>query len=386
MKFQARHASRRREATPSELRSIAVSYVGEIDDQGSTWGYCQCPGLAQHTNANAHTDCKVAWAPTSDASGQYKPGIYCFHSSCKAEVDARARELRSALGKCQPSRSISAPALRARRPEPAFDPAKLERVAAKCDGADFDWFARRSAKRVDNVTPASFLHHLYRPGENVVLFDECKSQGLALWSHDGFPFDARELDILRTGRKEGVWFLAAPVTGEYVPSGRKNEDGAPHLSRRTRYTVTSFRWLVIESDEANPAHWLAFLAQLLRPIAAIYTSGGQSIHALIDIGANSEEEWNDIVGEIKPELITLGADHRMFSSVRLTRMPQCLRLGKTDRNGKYIRFPKPQLQQLIYLNPWADGTPICELPEFPEIESWSPADQDDFDIEAWGRF
>jgi hypothetical protein len=390
MKFQGGHLPRRREATLSELRSIAVSYVGEIEDQGTTWGYCQCPGASLHTNPDAPTDCTVAWAPTQFPGKSHisPPIVHCMHDSCKAQVDACASQLQSALGKRHPSR-ISRPASarlkHARKPEPVFDPAKLERVAARCDGADFDWFARRSTKRGDNRTPASFLHDVYSPGEKVVIFNRMDSQGEGVWSHTGYPFDARELDSLRTKQREGVWFLAPPVTGESVLDGKKNPDGTPHTTRRSRRTVTSFRWLVIESDKANPVHWLAFLAQLLRPIVAIYSSGGQSIHALINIGAGAEGEWNDIVGGIKPELITLGADHKMFSAVRLTRLPGCQRLGKRDKNKKYIRFPKPQLQQLIFLNPWADGTPICELPEFPEVASWAPADQDGFNVEAGGQ-
>lgn len=372
--------ARRARPLSSNLRAVADRLVGAIEDQGDSWGWCECPGADKHTNANARTDCKVVWAATPDGSGTLKPGLYCFHNSCHAEVEAAAFELRRALGKAQPTQSspsTPSPAIKVRRSEPVFDPAKLERFAAKCDGVDPEWFAARSAKRVDCVTPASFLHHLYKPGESVVLFCKEKSQGIGVWTHGGYPFDATELDSLRARRKLGVWFLAAPVTGEFVPTGEKWSDGRPKLSRRSRRTVTSWRWLCIESDRAKPNHWLGLLAQLCLPICAIYTSGGNSIHALINIGARSEEEWRAIVAPMKDALIILGADPKMLSAVRLTRLPGCERLGKNGKDGQYARFVRPQLQQLYYLNPWADGTPICEIPAFPERATWELSPDDD---------
>ena len=40
-----------------------------------------------------------------------------------------------------------------------------------------------------------------------------------------------------------------------------------------------------------------------------------------------------------------------------------MREGKTDKHGVYHRYPTPQKQELIYLNPRADGRPIYMLPE-----------------------
>jgi len=105
---------------------------------------------------------------------------------------------------------------------------------------------------------------------------------------------------------------------------------------------------------------LATLAQMPLPIAAIYTSGGKSIHALVRIDAESKTHWDEIAGEMKATLVTLGADPKAISAVRLTRLPCCERLGKDDKAGNYIRFPDPRLQTLLYLNGTPNGTPICE--------------------------
>ena len=336
--------------TLAEAQGIAESIVGNVAWTGAE-ALCECPGKASHTAANAPTDCKVVCEPIGDLA----PGLYCFHAACEDATAAASFALRSALGKRNPS---SAPRTRSPfvmptrpAPKPKFDPAKLERIARKLDGIDADWFARRSAKCVWNRTPASFLHELYLPGEKVVIFDTFKSQGQHLWTHKAPPFDARELDTFRTGKPEGVWFLCNPVTGESVPDGTTNKDGSPHLTRRSYRTVTSWRYLVLESDVAKPSLWLAALAQLPLPISAIYTSGGKSIHALVRMNAGGKAEFDSLTEEIKPALVTLGADSAAMTAVRLTRLPCCR------------REEEDTMQTLIYLNGNADQTPLCEKGE-----------------------
>jgi hypothetical protein len=335
--------------TLAEAQGIAESIVGQVRWDGPQ-ALCECPGKASHTTANAATDCKVVCEHT----GTVAPGIYCFHSSCDDATAAASFALRSALGKRNPSSAprTRSPFIMPTRPAPAtFDPAKLERIARKLDGIDDEWFARRSAKCVWNRTPASFLHELYLPGEKVVIFDTFKSQGQNLWTHKAPPFDARELDTFRTGKPQGVWYLCNPVTGESVPDGTTNKDGTPHLTRRSYRTVTAWRYMVLESDKANPAHWLAALAQMPLPISAIYSSGGKSIHALVRMNAESKGHWDSLADELKPMLITLGADRKAMSAVRLTRLPCCR------------REEKDAVQTLLYLNGNPDQTPLCDKGE-----------------------
>jgi len=333
----------------AEARTIAESIVGQVRWDGAQ-ALCECPGKASHRTANAPTDCTVVCQTIGDLA----PGVYCFHSSCVDATASASYALRSALGKRNPSsaaRTHSALPMPTRPTPATFDPAKLEKIARKLDGIDAEWFARRSAKCVWNRTPATFLHELYEPGEKVVIFDTFKSQGQHLWTHKAPPFDARELDTFRPGKPEGVWFLNNPVTGESVPDGTTNKDGTPHLTRRSFRTVTSWRYLVLESDVADPSHWLAALAQLPLPIAAVYTSGGKSIHALIRMNAGSKAEWDSLANEIKPALVTLGADSAAMTAVRLTRLP-CCRREREDA-----------MQTLLYLNGNPDQTPLCEKGE-----------------------
>lgn len=333
----------------TEAQHIAESVTGPVQWNGAE-GFIECPGLHQHTSGNNVTDCKVV----CERIGSLAPGVYCFHTSCADEVNSMSREVRSRLGRRLPStapRRFTMP-----RPAPKkaeFCPRTLERIAMKLDGANEAYFAARSRKRVDNGTPANFLHELGQQGERFIVFSIYKSQGQAVWLHSGHPFDARALDRFRAGAPHGVWFLSNPVTGKYSDTGKvypkgHPREGKPHFSRRWEGSVTAWRYMVLESDKASAAHWLAVLAQMPLPIAAVYTSGGRSIHALVRLDAESKDDWDAKAERMKPSLVTIGADPGALSAVRLTRLPFC------------ERVEKGQLQRLLYLNGAPDGTPICE--------------------------
>ena len=336
-------------------QSIAENIVGPVQWHGAT-GYCTCPGIARHTTPAAESDCKAVCEPVPMPNGTLPPGVYCFHNSCSEDVAAASFKLRRALSGQSPSiirRVRSQVPVQKKSVSAQFDPVKLAQIAAKINGIDFAWFAARSPIRPDTQTPVSFLHTLYEPGEKVIIFTRFKSQGQHVWACKNPPFDVRELDRFRIGKPYGVWFLANPVTGYFDHVHGKT-------SRRSWKNVTSWRYLILESDEAEPLPWLAALAQMPLPIAAIYTSGGKSIHAMVRIDAESKAHWDEIAGKIKPASITLGADRKTISAVRLTRLPFCERLGKIDKAGNYTRFSEPQMQTLLYLNGRPDGAPICE--------------------------
>ena len=239
--------------------------------------------------------------------------------------------------------------------KPEFCPNKLKRIAASMDGVDANWLARRSSVRVDNRTPASFLHALFHKGEHVLVFDKFRSQGQALWTHPGLPYDARTLNQFRDGATEGVWFLSNPCDGKFhdVPRLADEQYNPLGTSRRAEESLTDYRHLLVESDEVDPTLWLAALVQLPLPILSIVTSGGRSIHALVRTGCHTKAEWEDLVNKrLKPQLIRLGACQSSTSAVRLTRLPCCRRECKNA------------LQQLLYLNPNPEPRPICEMPEF----------------------
>ena len=246
-------------------------------------------------------------------------------------------------------------------PAPEFD---LDIFRRFVDGVNInaDWLAARSPICPWNRTPASFLHALFQRDEKVIIFDDFQSQGQEVWAHPGLPYDATALKHFAKGKRRGVWFLCNPVDGLY----HLNDDGKQ--SRRSRQSVTAWRYMLLESDRAEitPAQWLAGLALLPLPIASICETGGRLAHALLRVDAASKEGWDRIKDSLVPVLTALGADTDALSAVRLSRLPCCERLGKEDAAGKYRRFPDgPHPQRLLFLNPNPVAVPIRALPQWP---------------------
>jgi hypothetical protein len=251
-------------------------------------------------------------------------------------------------------------------PKPQFDVEAFKRFVAGTDKIDAEWLAARSPVCPWNRTPASFLHALYHKGEKVIIFDDYRSQGQEVWEHPGLPFDARALDSFAKGKSHGVWFLCNPVDGKFA----LNDDGKQ--SRRSRQSVTSWRFLLLESDHADisACDWLAALALLPLPVVSICETGGRLAHALLQADAPGKESWDRIKDGLAPVLTMIGADIGSLSAVRLTRLPCCERLGKEDKDGKYQRHTGgPRLQRLLYLNPAPDGTPIAQQKAWPHASA-----------------
>lgn len=169
--------------------------------------------------------------------------------------------------------------------------------------------------------------------------------GFRLGSQPGVKAVKSKLPV--DGGKDGVWFLNNPVDGKW--HGNPRAGGKP--SRRSTEAVTSWKHLLLESDEAPEDLWMRLLAICGLPIVAIYSSGGRSWHALV-----KESHGDDAAGfkeklkAYKQRVPLVGADANAITPVRLTRGPGCLRGGK--------------LQRLIFLNPAADtktATPIRNL-------------------------
>jgi len=186
------------------------------------------------------------------------------------------------------------------------------------------------------------LHKLFEPGEKVLIFSVYESQGQVIYEHGGTKEDFTCLDEFREGCNN-IWFLNQPIDGEYHLNPREGKD-----SRRSEESVTSWRYMVIESDKAPEHLWLRMLVQAPLPIAAIYTSGKRSIHTLVRVDAESKGAWDKFRDSIEIDLVTLGADRSSLTAVRLTRLPGCRR-GDTG-----------QLQRLLYLNPEPTDTPIYQ--------------------------
>lgn len=248
-------------------------------------------------------------------------------------------------------------------PRPVYDESRLRDFAGGlAREVDLVWLANRSAVDPAEVGSGAFLDLLFRSDEKILAFTEVNrdgnpcSQGEAVWPGDGLPVSGRC----------GVWYLGQPVDGEYHLNPRSGK-----LSRRSEESVTRWPHVLLESDDAPVREWLGALARLPLKIVAIYSSGGRSVHALVRINATTKGQWDDLVkGQMAPGLrflILNGADKGVFSAVRLTRLPGAWREGKM-REGNYVRFARPELQKLLYVNPDANGRPLCEMPVVRDVE------------------
>lgn len=230
-----------------------------------------------------------------------------------------------------------------------FKPEALEQFARPMmDIVSPEWLRSRSEVWVESA--GEFLAALYQPGEKVKIFNEFKSQGEWIAEVRGpneiiVTDNYGSLSQMPTRGQEGIWFLNQPVDGLKHPNPRMGG----RLSGRSEEAVTAWRYLVLESDEAERRQWVAALVRLPLPVAAIYTSGGKSIHALVRLDAVDKKEFDQKRDELKDILVLLGADPAAMTAVRLTRLPFC------------YREEKKRWQQLLYLCPSPGMIPIANL-------------------------
>ena len=308
-----------------------------------------------------HYVARLSWGPGSRDQSSYSGALRAGSLGVQAEVafdgihklitqgggSPDANKLRSQIERAYEFVNAQAnlggsSSTRRRGPKPKFSPEALRGFTAKLDVADIEEFIkRRSPICPDHLGSEDFLAHLYRAGERVVIFSNHQSQGQLVWERDLYAAQAQPVPQ----GPEGVWYLVNPVDGRSHPNPRQGGK----LSSRSEESVTSFRFAVLESDEADTRDWLRFLALVPLAITAIYSSGGRSLHALVRVNAATKREWDGFIQPVKGLLTTIGADPGCLSAVRLSRLPQAWR-GDAQ-------------QRLIYLAPEADGLPIAERPE-----------------------
>jgi hypothetical protein len=185
--------------------------------------------------------------------------------------------------------------------------------------------------------PGEYLRSIHKPEGQSLVFSVYKSQG-HLW-----PGEVEIERWSRIHRTEGAWFLCNPVDGLTHFNPRLCKD-----SRRSEESVTSFTYGVLECDH-EPKEiwfpiWLKILVQLKLEIVSITDSAGKSAHALVRGACESKKAWDEWKRDALLPLVELGACEGSLSAVRLTRLPGAYRGDKR--------------QELLYLNPAADGTPI----------------------------
>lgn len=348
-----------------QQQRLAESLLGCCLEEG---GFCPCPGAEAHTTGSGRRDFRLFFEPGK------MPREHCFHSSCQGARDdfmgrlfaaIRAEERGSGGGTTRapftPKHADIVPPPVQRVQAPAFSRELAEQVAST---AREDWDAEKLSAHSPIAIPADpaawprlLLDSLFPPAQRILLFTRFTSQGDFLYSVGR--------GLCRLGRQPGqkaqpcswadfpaengpgAWWLSSPVSGKW--QSNPNNGGKP--GRRHGGCCTGHPYAVLESDTLEPALWLRILVQLREPIAAVYTSGGKSLHALIRVDARTHSEFNAVRARLL-RLAAVGADPAAITAVRLTRLPG---IRRTEKRGD-------NLQRLLYLNPSPSLKPIQDRP------------------------
>lgn len=219
---------------------------------------------------------------------------------------------------------------------PNFSLDALKDAVADVPEISRDFLHSCSSTWADNG--ADFLMAIFEPTEKAAVFPKFKTIRPNIVS----------VEHVTAAQLEGMlYFLSNPVDGLSHPNPRNGNK----QSMRSQESVTRFEFAVLESDHEKDhpgvnSLWLRYLATLPLPIVSICTSGGKSIHALVRLGAVDKADWDLKRGNMVGELVLHGADPNALTAVRLTRLP----FGTNRKTG--------QQQELLYLNPGANGAPI----------------------------
>jgi hypothetical protein len=313
---------------------VAVSLVKGFDLAPE-----QALGLMEEWNAT----CAPPWS-TSELMHKLRS------ASSSADQKPRGYLLKDGP-KRKPEEDGVAPSPARERVKPVYDESKLRIFANGCRQViDREWLAERSPLRVEwgnrQGLALDVLSFLYRPEDLVVMFKRRWSQGdFGVYNGRGWRL-GRERGIkavrseIPTESNAGMLLMACPVDGQWrIVPGKYGKDGQASWSRRNGACVTRFPYMVLESDTAPVDLWLRALSLLELRVAAIFSSGGKSVHTLVRVDALSKAEFDSCVRLVASVLESMGADAQALKGLPMSRVPGVLR-GETGR-----------VQELWYLDP-----------------------------------
>ena len=145
----------------------------------------------------------------------------------------------------------------------------------------------------------------------------------------------------------GCWMRMNPCNA--TGSGK---DGAP-----TDADVSSYRFILLESDTLPITMQLAFFYRLKLPIAAVILSGGGSAHAWVRVNAINGERYGEVVNRLLASLEKFGIDKANKNPSRLSRCPSATRVIGAQDGG---------LQRLLWLNPNAPALTDETITQFEQ--------------------
>jgi len=240
----------------------------------------------------------------------------------KAKLEEEtSRSLERAEGFLTLEPEVKARVIRPKRPHVQFD---YECLLDQVEGVGDPW--KILEKHTDECgTVSEYLSKMFHEGESACILRSARYKKDLFYPRD---FQRPPYAYRVPGGEEGVFFLNNPVQGVEVGG-----------SWRSKACVTEFRHLVLECDHQGPdmeENWLKYLITLPLSIKSIVTSGGKSIHAIVDIGSKTECEFDAMVNSLYEPLVMSGADPNSLTPVRLTRLPYSFR-GKSEQELLYVK-------------------------------------------------
>jgi hypothetical protein len=318
-------------------QALAASILGAIEWQDGTIGYCRCPGEARHTHPTHNHDCRV----TLDGA----PTIYCFHTSCFADVETANKALRSAVGKASKGAKTEI-----KRTEPTPEERERHRQRIVCEHLK----ARAAAGlaeilKASESSPADFwelspVRLLNDPVNDWRLLLQLFQPEDVLWI--GGKYDSCGDDAPET-KKEGCRRHFRTVADWLREPNAPEQFTCPCVFRpgthsRCNDAVTQRRFLVIESDSLSKDEMSAVLnwcRQFMR-LRAIVDTGGKSLHGWFDAPPP------EIEAELRIILPNLGRG----AGDKPTLDPALFKLAQPCRLPGAWREPGKVRQALLYLD------------------------------------
>lgn len=252
----------------------------------------------------------------------------------------------------------------AQRAPVTYDAVALTKVAAKVPEEITDaWLAARSPVDPATVDFGGVLDAIYEPDDKVMVFGSMRSLGDWMrWRGRWFRLGkepgekAVAVDKVPERTREGMIFAIQPQDGQW-----HRVQGQTRLSRRTQASIARFAFMLLESDEAPRGQWLKALVQLPLPIVAIVSSGGRSVHALVNLHTSAKADWLEMVDLCRDVLAAVGCDTQALRNPSVNcRAPGVWREGKM-KAGAFVPYPHGATKQkLLYLSPRADNKPIIQ--------------------------
>jgi hypothetical protein len=312
-----------------EHRAIAESLLTNIQWKDDRLGYCKCPGESQHNSPTKPDHCRI----TMDGV----PTIYCFHSSCSADLEHANHALRSAIAKYEyhPDPNLPKPLPRTLTPEDIERQKKkleqerlkehstksLEVILQQNSLPMADWFELSPCRLLDD--PANdwrLLLSLFREDDVVWIGGKFSSCGAD-------KPDDQKASFRRFFRPVTQWLQEKTAPDQFTcPSTFK-----PGTHSRSNENVVTRRFLVIESDCLTKYEMCAVINWCRRfmKLRAIVDTAGKSLHGWFDAPAAELE------AELRLVLPNLGRtdkeptlDPALFKLAQPCRLPGAMRDGR----------------------------------------------------------